>query len=233
MPKSPRCSRCQPAAYLPLDCPAWQIDFNNRFQVRWSTRRKALPSSGCRNTRPNYVSRLRADADVSNPRKLRVPWGTGCQRTAEGCREISLALVPLGTTCYKCHEIVVHGAKILVPSELGPRPRRPQGLLKPGWAGQRPKIDDSVIDVLRFFVSRLRKSAFKSCVACVAAHGQEGDGLCGWLLRWWRCESASAMCESIADLEQPIQGFIGFGAMDVTKPYKFIGFGAMDGTKPY
>ncbi len=28
-------------------------------------------------------------------------------------------------------------------------------------------------------------------------------------------------------------GFIGFGAMDVTKPYKFIGFGAMDATKPY
>ncbi len=27
--------------------------------------------------------------------------------------------------------------------------------------------------------------------------------------------------------------FIGFGAMDVTKPYKFIGFGAMDVTKPY
>ncbi len=26
---------------------------------------------------------------------------------------------------------------------------------------------------------------------------------------------------------------IGFGAMDVTKPYKFIGFGAMDVTKPY
>ncbi len=25
----------------------------------------------------------------------------------------------------------------------------------------------------------------------------------------------------------------GFGAMDVTKPYKFIGFGAMDVTKPY
>jgi hypothetical protein len=27
--------------------------------------------------------------------------------------------------------------------------------------------------------------------------------------------------------------FIGFGAMDVTEPYKFIGFGAMDVTKPY
>ncbi len=27
-------------------------------------------------------------------------------------------------------------------------------------------------------------------------------------------------------------GFIGFGAMDVTKPYKFIGFGAIDVTKP-
>ncbi len=27
--------------------------------------------------------------------------------------------------------------------------------------------------------------------------------------------------------------FIGFGAMDATKPYKFIGFGAMDATKPY
>ncbi len=25
----------------------------------------------------------------------------------------------------------------------------------------------------------------------------------------------------------------GFGAMDVTKPYKFIGFGAMDVTNPY
>ncbi len=25
---------------------------------------------------------------------------------------------------------------------------------------------------------------------------------------------------------------IGFGAMDVTKPYKFIGFGAIDVTKP-
>ena len=28
-------------------------------------------------------------------------------------------------------------------------------------------------------------------------------------------------------------GFIGFGAMDVTKPYKFIGFGALGTTKPY
>ena len=27
--------------------------------------------------------------------------------------------------------------------------------------------------------------------------------------------------------------FIGFGAMDATKPYKFMGFGAMDVTKPY
>ena len=27
--------------------------------------------------------------------------------------------------------------------------------------------------------------------------------------------------------------FIGFGAMDATKPYEFIGFGAMDATKPY
>jgi hypothetical protein len=27
--------------------------------------------------------------------------------------------------------------------------------------------------------------------------------------------------------------FIGFGAMDVTKPYEFIRFGAMDVTKPY
>ena len=27
--------------------------------------------------------------------------------------------------------------------------------------------------------------------------------------------------------------FIGFGAMDVTKPYEFIWFGAMDVTKPY
>ena len=27
--------------------------------------------------------------------------------------------------------------------------------------------------------------------------------------------------------------FMGFGAMDVTKPYKFTGFGAMDVTKPY
>ncbi len=27
--------------------------------------------------------------------------------------------------------------------------------------------------------------------------------------------------------------FIGFGAMDVTKPYEFIGFGAMDVTRPY
>ncbi len=27
--------------------------------------------------------------------------------------------------------------------------------------------------------------------------------------------------------------FIGFGAVDGTKPYEFIGFGAMDGTKPY
>jgi hypothetical protein len=27
--------------------------------------------------------------------------------------------------------------------------------------------------------------------------------------------------------------FIGFGAMDVTKPHEFIGFGAMDVTKPY
>ena len=27
--------------------------------------------------------------------------------------------------------------------------------------------------------------------------------------------------------------FIGFGAMEVTKPYEFIGFGAMDVTKPY
>ena len=26
--------------------------------------------------------------------------------------------------------------------------------------------------------------------------------------------------------------FIGFGAMDVTKPYEFMGFGAMDVTKP-
>ncbi len=26
---------------------------------------------------------------------------------------------------------------------------------------------------------------------------------------------------------------IGFGAMEVTKPYNFIGFGAMDVTKPY
>ncbi len=26
---------------------------------------------------------------------------------------------------------------------------------------------------------------------------------------------------------------IGFGAMDVTKPYEFTGFGAMDVTKPY
>ncbi len=26
---------------------------------------------------------------------------------------------------------------------------------------------------------------------------------------------------------------IGFGDMDVTKPYEFIRFGAMDGTKPY
>ena len=28
-------------------------------------------------------------------------------------------------------------------------------------------------------------------------------------------------------------GFIGFGAMEVTKLYKFIGFGAMDVTKTY
>ncbi len=27
--------------------------------------------------------------------------------------------------------------------------------------------------------------------------------------------------------------FVGFGAMDATKPYEFIGFGAMDATKPY
>jgi hypothetical protein len=27
--------------------------------------------------------------------------------------------------------------------------------------------------------------------------------------------------------------YIGFGAMDVTKPYEFIGFGAMEVTKPY
>ncbi len=27
--------------------------------------------------------------------------------------------------------------------------------------------------------------------------------------------------------------FIGFGAMDATKPYEFIGFGALDVTKPY
>ncbi len=27
--------------------------------------------------------------------------------------------------------------------------------------------------------------------------------------------------------------FIGFGTMEVTKPYEFIGFGAMDVTKPY
>ncbi len=27
--------------------------------------------------------------------------------------------------------------------------------------------------------------------------------------------------------------FIGFGAMEVTKPYKFIRFGAMGVTKPY
>ncbi len=33
-------------------------------------------------------------------------------------------------------------------------------------------------------------------------------------------------------LPNPIN-FIGFGAMDATKPYKFIGFGAMDATKPY
>ena len=28
-------------------------------------------------------------------------------------------------------------------------------------------------------------------------------------------------------------GFIGFGDMDVTKPYEFIGFGAMEATNPY
>ncbi len=27
--------------------------------------------------------------------------------------------------------------------------------------------------------------------------------------------------------------FIGFGAIDVTKPYAFIGFGAIDVTNPY
>ncbi len=34
----------------------------------------------------------------------------------------------------------------------------------------------------------------------------------------------------------PLEGTpptLGFGAMDVTKPYEFIGFGAMDVTKPY
>jgi hypothetical protein len=31
---------------------------------------------------------------------------------------------------------------------------------------------------------------------------------------------------------QTLFKFIGFGAMDATKPYKFISFGAMDVTKP-
>ncbi len=34
------------------------------------------------------------------------------------------------------------------------------------------------------------------------------------------------------DVAKPYE-FIGFGAMDVTKPHEFIGFGAMDVTKPY
>ena len=34
------------------------------------------------------------------------------------------------------------------------------------------------------------------------------------------------------DVPKPYK-FIGFGAMEVTKPYKFIGFGAMDATKPH
>ncbi len=34
------------------------------------------------------------------------------------------------------------------------------------------------------------------------------------------------------DVTKPYR-FIRFGAMDVTKPYTFIGFGAMDVTKPY
>ena len=34
------------------------------------------------------------------------------------------------------------------------------------------------------------------------------------------------------DVTKPCK-FMGFGAMDVTKPYKFIGFGDMDVTKPY
>jgi hypothetical protein len=41
---------------------------------------------------------------------------------------------------------------------------------------------------------------------------------------------------SVAKPPRPGQGpceFIGFGAMDVTKPYKFIGFVAMDVAKPY
>ncbi len=34
-------------------------------------------------------------------------------------------------------------------------------------------------------------------------------------------------------MDQRSGEFIGFGAMDVTKPYEFTGFGAMDVTKPY
>ena len=39
------------------------------------------------------------------------------------------------------------------------------------------------------------------------------------------------MCHSFMCLFGAL--FAGFGAMDVTKPYKFIGFGAMGVTKPY
>ncbi len=52
--------------------------------------------------------------------------------------------------------------------------------------------------------------------------------------------------ESVGPIPAPIRGtlllifsshqtleFIGFGAMDVTKPYEFTGFGAMDVTKAY
>ena len=39
---------------------------------------------------------------------------------------------------------------------------------------------------------------------------------------------------SLADAHSPNHTkSIGFGDMDVTKPYEFIGFGAMDVTKPY
>ncbi len=55
------------------------------------------------------------------------------------------------------------------------------------------------------------------------------SGLCGF---------AGIRVEGLPAFPRKVQyaffnGYIEFGAMDVTKPYEFIGFGAMDVTKPY